>query len=642
MLSTERVGGRQAKLDAQKNAVWNVDNPISRKRTASTVEVSDKTKKPRKSVSKGDEAEKQPQVAVQSKAKATSSKRKYAAPVIIDSASEAEPTVPALPKSKAAGKVKQVEPVPKAPAAGKVSVAKLKAPVAKLPKLKLPPAKIIADSESDEASSDEDKGSDSNMADFDDANEEEFLIEVPRVIPAKKATATPALESDSEDESRLSVTSSKSADDLFDSEHESIEPRHRQLLNEDDSDDDFPDAPPRQMIEDHGLDEAIADALVSIPLNLGYRSRRSSTASSTSGWSSGHDLRVPDSDAEGDDAIVLPVKKPRKVSAARQKQADLEKPEIRAAPLPIKREQPERTVGEDPARAETTWHPSTCITYPAPGKKDILLNSQTEELQTVLRTGITNVKASLHFESAYPPILARAGFARTYFISAAEKHPEATHILHRLRNDLNFAAILADILLDRINILRGDIKRGAVALTPGLFQFAGLSEAKSKELVEMLLKDHRYIFPVDPKTQSLQTEKPFLHPALSAVIKQGVFNRSFKATNMHLFTSTSKKHPKQFELPDAMVALGATAVYASLVEYRATGERQTIAFTEGAYEDTYQNHMKTLADTRAWAPIALHKVLHELYNQVIDGKSTQPEAGSSATLINLVEVDESD
>ncbi|KAJ7707199.1 hypothetical protein B0H14DRAFT_3525801 [Mycena olivaceomarginata] len=42
-------GGRQAKRNAKANAVWNVDNPSSRKRTSSTVEVSEKTKKPRKS-----------------------------------------------------------------------------------------------------------------------------------------------------------------------------------------------------------------------------------------------------------------------------------------------------------------------------------------------------------------------------------------------------------------------------------------------------------------------------------------------------------------------------------------------------------------------------------------------------------------
>ncbi|KAJ7802462.1 hypothetical protein B0H14DRAFT_2614267 [Mycena olivaceomarginata] len=565
-------GGRQAKRDAKANAVWNIDNPSSRKRTSSTVEVSEKTKKPRKS-------------AATVQVKASSMKRKYAAPIIDDSESEVEPVrAPVLPRldftnlpppsanSKAAGKAKQTGAGAKATAPGKAAnptAAKAKDAAAKT---KLPPAKIIADSESevDASSSDDEKDSDSEMVDFEDANEEEFLAEVPRIV-AKKTVVTPTLDSGSEDDSKIS--DAKSAKQLFDSDQESIEidkPRHRRLISASESDNDFPGAPPRLPIDadDRMLHEAIADALVTIP--RGHQSRRSSTSS----WSSGRDLRVPDSDAEDNDEA--PVKKPRKISAARQKQADLEKPEIRAAPLPVKREEHGRFIGEEPVRSEASYHPSTRIAYPAPGKKDILLNSQSEELQTVLRTTISNVKRALVFEAAYPPILARAGYARKYLIVAAEQHPEATHVLDRLRNDLNFAAILADIILDRINILRGDFKRVAVALTPGLFHFAGLSEAKTKELIEKLLKDHRYIFPSDPKTDRLMTEKPFLHPVFPAVMKQAVFNRSFKANNMDLFASTSKKHPKQMELPDAMVALTATAVYASLVEYRATGERQNI------------------------------------------------------------------
>ncbi|KAF7340674.1 hypothetical protein MSAN_02095400 [Mycena sanguinolenta] len=43
---SKAAGGRQAKLNAKKNAIWNVDKPASRKRTSSTVQVSDKAKKP--------------------------------------------------------------------------------------------------------------------------------------------------------------------------------------------------------------------------------------------------------------------------------------------------------------------------------------------------------------------------------------------------------------------------------------------------------------------------------------------------------------------------------------------------------------------------------------------------------------------
>ncbi|KAJ7351259.1 hypothetical protein DFH08DRAFT_97833 [Mycena albidolilacea] len=541
-------------------------------------------------------------------------------------------------KSNAVGKVKAVAKTAlrKVANVGKSAKAKVSS--------KVPAhAKIVAESasEAEATSSDEDgserDNSNSDMADDETADDDEFMAEVARVV-SKKAASIKTFESKD-----MEMTDAAS---LFDSDQESFEldkvpahlkGKHRKMQS--DSGDEFVDAPPRRFIaddDDLAMHEAIADALVSVPLDR--RGRRSSTAS----WSSGQDLRVPDSDADDVDDVLAVRPKPRKVSAARQKQADLEKPEVRHVPVPNTTHQVKAQTSTTTLRDEAKWHPSAQIIYPAPGKKDILLNSQTEVLQRVLRAAISLVKTGLLFENSYPAIISRAGFARAYLVSAAEAMPEAKYVLERLGLDLKYAAILADILLDRINILRGDIKRSAAGLAPGYFQFAGLNETKTKELIAKLLKDHRYIFPVDSQTQRLMTEKPFHHPALKAIVKDGVFNRNFKAKNMHLFISTSKKHPTHLELPDAMVALAATALYAALLEYRTTGERQVIAFTEGAYEDTYRNHMKTLADTRDAAPVALHKVLHGLFNDVTDGKATAPEAGSSATLINLVEVPDSD
>ncbi|KAJ7502008.1 hypothetical protein B0H11DRAFT_2366940 [Mycena galericulata] len=50
----KKTGGRQAKVVAKINAVWNVDNPKSRKRTSSTAKAPDNVKKARESVAQSD------------------------------------------------------------------------------------------------------------------------------------------------------------------------------------------------------------------------------------------------------------------------------------------------------------------------------------------------------------------------------------------------------------------------------------------------------------------------------------------------------------------------------------------------------------------------------------------------------------
>ncbi|KAJ6459836.1 hypothetical protein DFH09DRAFT_1499361, partial [Mycena vulgaris] len=275
------------------------------------------------------------------------------------------------------------------------------------------------------------------------------------------------------------------------------------------------------------------------------------------------------------------------------------KPQVRPG-VDVKEESVAKT--DVPVRPESSWDTSARIAFPAPGK-DIRLNDQTEEVKLVLRGGIKLLKTALVIEDAYPPILSRSGLGKAYMLAVTDNVPEAVHIKGRLSVDPRFAAMLSDIKV-------------AVNIAPGHYKLAGLPPARTKQAVEDLLKDHRYIFPTNPVSNRLQTELPFRHPAIVAVIKQ-------------------QEPPEAPQLPDPMVSLAATA-------YRLTGEHQNINFTEAAYEDTYRNHMKTLVDTRTYAPVALHKVLHALYNDVIEARSVQPSASSSATLINLVDVPDSD
>ncbi|KAF8151237.1 hypothetical protein K438DRAFT_433398 [Mycena galopus ATCC 62051] len=228
-------------------------------------------------------------------------------------------------------------------------------------------------------------------------------------------------------------------------------------------------------------------------------------------------------------------------------------------------------------------------------------------------------------------------------IETATGKPALIHVLDRLSNDAQFAAILLPIPLDRINITCSDIKRCALTVIRAMYNLMGLSAVEVKTCVEELLKDHQYIFPVNTVGQ-MQLSLPFHHDSIKHVLKEQMMTSSiFKGRNYERLPARNPKRPDVCEIANPMVAVAGTAVYACLLELRLTGERQAMAFTEDAFEDIYRIHIKTLEDTRASAPTAMHKVLHQLFRDVItSAQGTQSSAGSSATLINLVDVPDSD
>ncbi|KAK7041205.1 hypothetical protein R3P38DRAFT_3179809 [Favolaschia claudopus] len=370
----------------------------------------------------------------------------------------------------------------------------------------------------------------------------------------------------------------------------------------------------------------------------GHRSRSSSMGSS-----------VPPTEFESDglvdvDAEEAPkkkkkkAKKSKKVSEARQRQAAAEQPVVRseAANTLSQTATAVNTAPAATAAVVTTatatvgpqgvvpaggWHISTIIVLPAPGK-DISLTAQHIVLQQVLRGTILIIKIELLFDDAYPRMTSRAGYARERMTQAAIPIPDAIHILRRLGVDPVFGAQLSSIPIDRTNILRGNFKRTAVTCV--------------KARVEELLKDHRYIFPAIEGR--LRLDQPFAQGAIAFIIKEEVFSSPlFVTQNLDRFPARSSKHPMQRGLD------GCPRGHGALVEHRNTGRRQNIAFSEDAYESTYRNHMDTLSLTRKSAPNSMHRILHQLFNDVTEADQVaHTTSGSSATLIQLIDVPDSD
>ncbi|KAJ7705816.1 hypothetical protein B0H16DRAFT_1747068 [Mycena metata] len=629
----ESKGGRKAKQRANKKAVWKDDLlPITRKRTSST-QSAGPAKKARATAGESSDEEDEEEPAPKPKTKAR--RAHLAPPIDIDTDSESELAAAPAPKKPATTVRLDLTKLP-----GKTKAKKTKTASAAQPakSVAAKPAKIIADSASEDSStesslSESEKASD-NEGPIDD---ETFLAAVPRVITKPK-------ELDSDEEAIQAMA--KHPEFFFDSD-EDVTPglarkgkgKSKAVQPTSDSEDSMSDAPPRiRRNSDIEMAEAIADSLVSIP--LAPRGRSSSTAS---GWSSGRDLSVPASEMETDsehasEPVHPKKKKGKKPSAARQKQADSEKPELH----------PDPAASASGAAAvssplETSWDVTAQLTLPAPNK-DIGLTAQNPELQFVLRGAIGAIKISLLFEESYPTMISRGGFARPFLITAARVRQGSRYILARLLTDPDFGTTLAPIPLDRVNILRGDFKRCAVNCIMAFFGLVDMTPAEVMAAVENLVRDHRYIFPKDPTSGNLQLNMPFRHGAIRFVLKEELFSSAaFVTQNIARFPATITSKPDERELPDAMVALAATAVYGALLELRMTGQRQTIAFTEDAYEDTYRNHMTTLASTRARAPVSMHKLMHGLFNEVsASHKTAHTTSGSSATLIQLFDIPDAD
>ncbi|KAJ7691685.1 hypothetical protein B0H14DRAFT_3531759 [Mycena olivaceomarginata] len=115
--------------------------------------------------------------------------------------------------------------------------------------------------------------------------------------------------------------------------------------------------------------------------------------------------------------------------------------------------------------------------------------------------------------------LSATGWIRPMMIEVAVGNPALIHVLDRLLKDAQFAAILSPIPLDRINITRGDIKRCVLTVVRAMYNLTGLTAGEVKTRVEELLKDHRYIFPVNAADQ-MQLPLPFHHGSIKHVLKE--------------------------------------------------------------------------------------------------------------------------
>ncbi|KAH9060267.1 hypothetical protein EDB87DRAFT_1616839, partial [Lactarius vividus] len=112
--------------------------------------------------------------------------------------------------------------------------------------------------------------------------------------------------------------------------------------------------------------------------------------------------------------------------------------------------------------------------------------------------------------------------------------------------------------------------------------------------------------------------RPYQNDQIVTVIQELYFtggNTCFAARFSHFFANTERGDGEnQHEVPIPMVALVATALYATIYEWR-TGVQQVAEFSASAYLDVYHGHINTLRQIKERRGGAFRAMMTEIYHQ---------------------------
>ncbi|KAI0941788.1 hypothetical protein AcW1_003584 [Taiwanofungus camphoratus] len=193
-----------------------------------------------------------------------------------------------------------------------------------------------------------------------------------------------------------------------------------------------------------------------------------------------------------------------------------------------------------------------------PEKGGILsLNSQKPHVQDVLRAGISKVLIDICFNHAFPESL-KQKFMGNALIDCAEALGYKD-IKKRLCNDRDYNKELSNLPAQRVSSTCYEIKQKTDAMVDGYY---GCMKPGRHSTVEWLLKFLHFIYPCDAEKQTIDSIKPFQHPAIIAGLQQCFFSglKSFGHKNINLFTTSDPERPDEKEIPMAMLGLVTTAV----------------------------------------------------------------------------------
>ncbi|KAI0356052.1 hypothetical protein OH77DRAFT_1589525 [Trametes cingulata] len=283
---------------------------------------------------------------------------------------------------------------------------------------------------------------------------------------------------------------------------------------------------------------------------------------------------------------------------------------------PKKLNKPERRSGDNPIATDGSHLPSDVnededsgIELVEPSAK-LALNQQHRRVRLVAKKSIDEVQDDVCLKNAFPdgadkyhlftrPILLRAATALDF--------PD---IARRIKNDATYARYLGSIPAQRISNFRGKVKRqtdSAVSMAYGLRPGNGIK-------VDWLCNKLTYIYPHDYKAQKVERNKPYRLPIFEDVMRGAWFSRpsAYGYKLIDRFSSSSPEAPRELEIPAPMLALAATAIYASIVDYSAEVYKVGV-FSGNEFSDVYARNIRVLQAIKDADVAKYHALMHGFF-----------------------------
>ncbi|KAI9445639.1 hypothetical protein BJY52DRAFT_1194228 [Lactarius psammicola] len=295
--------------------------------------------------------------------------------------------------------------------------------------------------------------------------------------------------------------------------------------------------------------------------------------------------------------------------------------ELSTAATMLQNEAPERSV--TPKSSGDAWPTDTDLVLP-PGTTKLMLTSQQPLVRAVVQDAIKNLRASLMFSHAFPDAIVAFSFTKESLIAAAESHKPVK---------------IAQLPCAQIPLLQSKVKERCNAITIPVLLAIGSPSNITQVACQQLLT-YNYTFPIaataQPLTRTYQRTHPYCNDRIISAIRDLFFTggkTSFASHFSNLFPVY--KGPKGVsirEVPVPMVALVATALYATLHEW-CTGKQLATEFSANAYLDVYLGHINTFKHIQTKQPSAYHIMMADIYSQA--SRSPGDTASAAVAIADL-------